>query len=85
MMKMPQSTEVGYKVLESNSSEVLKFVLTTSHVEKEDDDDHAKSERAICNNESDFEILDNENDDHEQMIDFNEMFHAGYKRDAEHR
>lgn len=78
-IKMPQSTEVvGCEVLEAN--EILKIVLT--HVEE--DDDHAKSERAITNNESDFEILDNEND-HDQMGDFYDNLHAGYKRDAEHR
>jgi hypothetical protein len=87
---MPQI--FGCKLLESNSSDVLKIVLTTHESNKieKDEDDHAKSERAIAYNESDFEILDNEKDekddsDQDQIVDFSDVFQTTYKRESEHR
>lgn len=87
---MPQTNEFGY---EEKMMKLLGVASSNEGLNGNEDDDQAKSERAIKNNESDeIETFNDEStDDHDllyeddHMSEYYENFHGGYKRESEHR
>lgn len=91
---MPQTNEIGYEEKMMKSVGNSSFSVSSSYegLNGNEEDDQAKSERAITNNESD-EIgtfNDDSTDDRDLYEDDHlsecyENFHGGYKRESEHR